>query len=133
MEKYIVKISVFESDKKGKRNSDSYKKEFQEATPFKSRVKAIEEVKRITTLMSGESLGVKNENKMINFFLIDLVFSPKKGVEYKIFGERNLILSSLAKEANYYKRKKKGKMIKTLDANNKEIEILESDFDFFIL
>ncbi|WP_415374233.1 hypothetical protein [Patiriisocius sp. Uisw_017] len=133
MEKYIIKLSVFESDKTGKRTSNSYEKEFQEVTPFKSRIKAVKEIKRITTLMEGDSLGKKNENNKLHFFLIDLVFSTKKGVEYKIFGEQNLILPSLAKEANYYKRKKKAKLIKALGTDGKQVEVLESDFDFFLL
>ena len=132
MEKYIVKLSVFESDKIGKRTSNSYEKEFQEVTPFKSRIKAVEEIKRITTLMDGDSLGKKNENNKLHFFLIDLVFSPKKGVEYKIFGEQNLILSSLAKEANYYKRKKKGKLITVYGTKGEQVEVLQSNIDFFI-
>lgn len=132
MEKYIVKLNVFESDKTGRRNSNSYEKEFIESTPFKSRLNAIEEVKRITTLMTDGSLGPANDDFVSNFFLIDLVFSPKKGVEYKIFGEQNLILPSLAKEANYYKRKKKGKLIEILGTDGKQVEVLESNFDFFL-
>lgn len=134
MEKYIIKVSIFESDYYGKRISNSYELEMKEETPFKSRLKAIEEAKRITALMMDATLNNKNEGDVLNFFLIDIVFSPKKGVEYKIFGERNLILSSLAKEANYYKKKKeKEKLINAFGTDGKQVEVLESNFDFFLL
>ncbi|EPR73444.1 hypothetical protein ADIWIN_1474 [Winogradskyella psychrotolerans RS-3] len=107
MEKYIIKLNVFTCNNKGIRVSDYYEKEYNEVTPFKSRLEAVKEIKRITSIMIGESLGFGKVDDVLKFFMIDLVFSPKKGIEYKIFGDKELMVSSLVKEANYYRKKRK--------------------------
>ena len=139
MEKYIIKISIFNSEINGRRNSNSYNKEFKESSLIQSRNKAIDEVKRITSLATSD----KNyfcplfDEKMsktnnFNFFLVDLIFSPRKGVEYKIFGEKSIMYSSLGEEGNYYKHRINNQPLVEININGgKKIEVLKSNFDFF--
>ena len=140
MEKYIIRVNLFESEINGKRFSSNFEYIFKEKSLIESRFKAIDMVHELTTFfISGTEneftslLQVQTEDKaFFNAYTIDLIFSPDEGIEYKIFGEEELIVPSLIKEADYYREKDNQPLMTLFGAQGEEVEVLESNIDFFL-
>jgi len=140
MEKYIIRVNVFESELNGIRNSSNFEYIFEENSLIESRFKAIKMVYELTTyLISGTEnefislmqVQTKGET-FFNAFTIELLFSPVEGVEYQIFGEEELMVPSLVKEADYYRKLDNPPLKKIFGAQGEVVEVLESNIDFFI-
>ncbi len=141
MEKYIVRVNIFESKINGIRNSRNHEYIFEESSLIESRNKAIEQVKELTSYMTS---GTKNKFSTLsdiqtdgadffNAFQIDLILFTSKGEEYQIFGEEEFMIYSLIEEADYYKEKFDSiALTKLYNSKGDEIEVLESNLDFFI-
>ena len=141
--KYIVRVNNFESYINGIRNSTSSEYIFEESTLIESRNKAIKQVKVLTSLymraISGENIfssldkTTKDRDKSFNSFQIDLIFSPRNGHEYQIFGEEDLMINNLKEEALYFKENIDSQPItKLIHEDGDEVEVLDSNVDFFI-
>ena len=141
MEKYIVRVNIFESEINGLRNSSNYEYIFEEPTLIESRNKAIKQVKELTSFMT---CGTKNKFSTLsevqvdgadffNAFQIDLIFFTKNGQEYQIFGEESLMIEALEEEAEYYFI---NEINEELFAIQKSIDegavILKSNYKFFL-
>jgi hypothetical protein len=139
--KYIVRVNIFESEINGIRNSRNYEYIFEEPNLIESRNKAIEQVKESISFMTS---GTKDKFSTLNdvqldgtdffhAFQIDFIFLTEKGEEYQIFGEEEFMIYSLIEEANYYKEKfNSPELTKLENSKGDEIQVLESNIDFFI-
>lgn len=140
---YFVRVNLFESNVNGMRNSENFEYTFEDSTLIESRDKAIEMVKDLTTyFISGTSEenefsslhDVKQgENDFFHAFQIDLIFSPEDDCEFQIYGEESMMIHSLMKEGLYYKENLESQpLIKISYEDGDEIEVLESNNDFFL-
>jgi hypothetical protein len=141
MVKYIVRVNIFESEINGVRNSTNYEYVYEEPTLLESRNKAVEQVKELTSFITS---GTKdkfltladvqmNGTNFFHSFQIDLVFITNDGDEYQIFGEEEFMIYSLIQEADYYKGIDDSVLFRKLyNTMGDEIEVLESNIDFFI-
>jgi len=141
MEKYIIKATIFESNINGKRNSSIFEYTYENQPLIESRNEAIDMVEELTTYFTSGTenkfislLEVQTEGEaFFNAFTIEILFSPEDGIEYQIFGEEELMVPSLIKEAEFYRELYDYQNLTTLyGKQGEEVEVLESNIDFFI-
>ncbi|MDA9343564.1 hypothetical protein N9R06_00520 [Algibacter sp.] len=108
---------------------------------IESRNEAIDMVEELTTYFTSGTenkfislLEVQTEGEaFFNAFTIEILFSPEDGIEYQIFGEEELMVPSLIKEAEFYRELYDYQNLTTLyGKQGEEVEVLESNIDFFI-
>lgn len=131
MIKYKIVIELIFSTNNGKRFSKKHQLEFFETDPFRSRQKAIKETRRLTQQANEIILnhGIVEDEQV--FFLINLIFIPWNGIEYKIFGEESEMFPSLAREAKFLNKIKETETLSVTCSNGNVYDILESDIEFF--
>lgn len=129
---YKIVLGFFVCSSNGKRVSRMHQSEFKDKNPLKSRQKAIDETKRLISMECKNFLEQDTEKDQSTFYLIDLIYSPKKGIEYKIFGEESEILPSLAMEAKSLQKEMEIQTLRVFHLDGNKYEVLQSNLDFFI-
>ncbi|SNR33837.1 hypothetical protein [Lutibacter flavus] len=142
MKKYIVRVNILKSDKKGTVNSENFEYTYQEPNLFEARNKAISKVKELEELFNygmpeGSEFSSPLEAqfkgfKDFNAYSIELTFMFDEDWEYQIYGEEELTIESLEIEANHYVGQEDMEYVEVEDLNGQMVVVLESDLEFFL-
>jgi len=99
--KYIVRVHILKSDVNGIFSSEDFEHVFNEPTMIESRNMAIAKTKKIIYSFENEMPDDKQFSsplvahlkgyKDFNAYSIELIFLPKEGFDYTIFGEDDLV------------------------------------------
>lgn len=143
MEKYIVKVTVLNSNEKGEIETKNIECNFEESTSIESRNKAIEKAKSFISLfeieMPDEQLfssfeeALVNEFRNFNAYSIKIVLSDDYGEELQIYGDTELMIEALEIEADSYNENNDFQdLTEVEDANGNFVKVLESNIEFFL-
>ena len=142
MKKYIVRVNILKSDKKGTFNSENFEYTFQETFLMDARNKAISKVKELQELFNygmpeGSEFSSPLEAELkgfkdFNAYSIDLSFIVDEDYDYQIYGEEELTIEALEQEANYYYEESNVEFTEIEDLYGEYVEVLESDLEFLL-
>lgn len=143
MEKYIVKVTVLNSNEKGEIETENIECVFEESTLIESRNKAIEKAKGFISLFENEMPDEQrfssfdeafvNEFRNFNAYSIKIVLIGGYGEEFQIYGDKELMIEALEIEANSYNENNDfQELTEVEDADGNIVNVLESNIEFFL-
>lgn len=143
MEKYIVKLTVLNSNENGEIETKNIECVFEESTLIESRNKAIEKAKDFIFLFESEmpdeqrfssfEEALMNEFRNFNAYSIKIVLDDGCGEEFQIYGEKELMIEALEVETEFYNENDDFQdLTEVQDANGNIVKVLESNIEFFL-